>query len=112
MERKQIIADLHAARSLLSDRNARVGLLQDLVDRIRKVIEERGDEMADVPGGSSGLLVKTYKGKNAQTPVYKFDAALVKQMNAICKQAAIEVGQWDDKRAIGCGTTSRWLRYG
>ena len=63
----------------ITNRNARVGLLQDLVDRMRRVIEERGAEMADVSGGSSGLLVKTYKGKDADTAVYRFDAALVEQ---------------------------------
>ena len=84
----------------ITDRNARVGLLQDLVDRIRKVIAERGADMADVPGGSTGLLVRDLKGKDADTPVYKFDAALVEQMNATCKQVAIEVGQWSEKSAI------------
>ena len=34
------------------------GLLQDWVDRTRKVIEERGVDMAGVPGGSTVLLVK------------------------------------------------------
>jgi hypothetical protein len=84
----------------ITDRNARVGILQDLVDRMRKVIEERGAEMADVPGGSSGLLVKTYKGKEAATAVYRFDAALVEQINATCKQVAIETGQWTEKRSM------------
>ena len=56
--------------------------------------------MADVPGGSSGLLVKTYKGKDADTAVYRFDAALVEQMNATCKQVAIEIGQWSEKRNV------------
>jgi hypothetical protein len=65
---------------------------------MRRIIEERGAEMADVPGGSSGLLVKTYKGKDADTAVYRFDAALVEQMNATCKQVAIETGQWTEKR--------------
>ena len=32
----------------------------------------------------TGLLVRDYKGKAADTPVYKFDAALVEQMNATC----------------------------
>jgi hypothetical protein len=82
----------------ITNRNARVGLLQDLVERMRRVIEERGAELADVPGGSSGLLVKTYKGKDADTAVYRFDAALVEQMNATCKQVAIEIGQWTEKR--------------
>jgi hypothetical protein len=80
----------------ITDRNARVGILQDLVDRMRKVIEERGAEMADVPGGSSGLLVKTYKGKEAATAVYRFDAALVEQINATCKQVAMKRGLIED----------------
>ena len=82
----------------ITNRNARVGLLQDLVERMRRLIEERGAEMADVPGGSSGLLVKTYKGKDADSVVYRFDAALVQQMNATCKQVAIEIGQWTEQR--------------
>jgi hypothetical protein len=49
----------------ITDHHARVGLLQDWVDRLRKVIEERGADMADVPGGSTGLLVKDYKGRDA-----------------------------------------------
>ena len=56
--------------------------------------------MADVPGGSSGLLVKTYKGKDAATAVYKFDAALVKGLRETCKQVAIEIGQWAEKRNV------------
>ena len=56
--------------------------------------------MTDVPGGSSGLLVKIYRGKGSDNAVYKFDAALVKQMRATCRQVAIEVGQWNEKRAI------------
>ena len=75
-------------------------LLQGLVDRMRRVIEERAAEMADVPGGSSGLLVKTYKGKDAATAVYKFDAALVKGLRETCKQVAIEIGQWAEKRNV------------
>ena len=84
----------------ITNRNARVGLLQGLVDRMRRVIEERAAEMADVPGGSSGLLVKTYKGKDTATAVYKFDAALVKALRETCKQVAIEIGQWAEKRNV------------
>ena len=84
----------------ITNRNARVGFLQDLVDRIRRDIEQRGADMTGVPGGSSGRLVKIYRGKGSDTPVYKFDAALVKQMRDTCRQVAIEVGQWSEKRAI------------
>jgi hypothetical protein len=50
----------------ISNRNARLQALQDRWDRMRKVIFVRGLEMADVPGGgSTGLLVRDYKGKDA-----------------------------------------------
>jgi len=86
----------------ITNRNARVGLLQDLVERMRRVIEERGAEVADVPGGSSGLLVKTYKGKDADTAVYRFDAALVEQMNATCKQVDKRAKEPNERRAFHC----------
>jgi hypothetical protein len=38
-------------------------------DRLRAgldlILDQRGAEMADVPGGASGLLVRDYKGKEA-----------------------------------------------
>jgi len=42
-------------------------LLQKRWDRLRVgldlILEERGADMADPPGGASGLLVRDYKGK-------------------------------------------------
>jgi hypothetical protein len=50
----------------ISNRNARVQALQDGWNRMRKVIHDSALEMADVPGGgSTGLLVREYKGKDA-----------------------------------------------
>ena len=50
-------------------------------------------DMTDLPGGSSGLLCKDYRGKDATQEVLKFDAALVAEMRELLKQAAIEKGQ-------------------
>jgi hypothetical protein len=46
------------------------------------------------------MLVKDYRGKNAEQEIWRFDAALVTQINATLKQAAIEEGQWNEKREI------------
>jgi hypothetical protein len=53
----------------ISSRNARVAALQKRWDRLRSgldlILDQRGAEMADLPGGASGLLVRDYKGKKA-----------------------------------------------
>jgi hypothetical protein len=66
--------------------------------RLCSLIEARALEYADHPGGATGMLVKEHRGKNAQQEIWKFDAALVSQINATMKQAAIEEGQWSEKR--------------
>ena len=48
-------------------------------------------------------LVKDYRGKNAERAVWKFDAALVGQINEVLKQAAIEEGQWNGTRGAEGG---------
>ena len=35
----------------------------------------------------------SYRGKNAEQEIWKFDASLVAQINDVLKQAAIEEGQ-------------------
>ena len=51
----------------ISSRNTRVQALQNRWDRMRRVIDERATSpaFANVPGGTTGLLVKDYKGKDA-----------------------------------------------
>jgi hypothetical protein len=44
------------------------------------------------------MLVKDYRGKNAEQEMWRFDASLVTQINATLKQAAIEEGQWGERR--------------
>jgi hypothetical protein len=60
--------------------------------------EARAIEYAEYPGGATGMLVREYRGKNAEQEIWKFDAALVSRINATLKQAAIEEGQWTEKR--------------
>ena len=87
-------------------RNARIQALQWRWEKMRQVIEERGasEEYASVPGGSTGLLTKDYKGKQADTPVYKVDTALLSELRAHERQAAEELNQWkaviDERKMI------------
>lgn len=90
----------------ISSRNARVQALQNRWDRMREGLEailtERGQAMADVPGGSSGLYAKDYRGNQAM-PVYRVDTgllSLLSELRALEKQAAEEFGQWTEKRDL------------
>ena len=65
---------------------------------LRALIEARATEYAEHPAGATGMLVKDYRGKNAEQEIWKFDGALVSQINDTLKQAAIEEGQWTEKR--------------
>jgi hypothetical protein len=64
------IENLSAATIALeiSSRNSRVAALQKRWDRMRAgrglILDQRGADMVDLPGGASGLLVRDYKGKN------------------------------------------------
>ena len=53
----------------ISSRNARVAALQKTLGpparRPGLIWQKRGADMAEVPGGVSGLLARDYKGKNA-----------------------------------------------
>ena len=56
-------------------------------------------------GGHTGMLVKDYRGKNAEQEIWKFDAALVEKFAHVLKQAAIEEGQWTEKRDVSGGVS-------
>jgi len=75
--------------------------LQARVDKMLTLIEERAKEMdGEIAGGGTGLLVRDYKGKDADIPIYKFDAAVVKELREHERQAAQELGEWTEKREI------------
>ena len=52
------------------------------------------------PNGAAGMLVKDYRGKDANHEVWKFDSALEAKLMEALKQAAIEEGQWTEKRQV------------
>src|ERR1039457_734688 len=84
----------------IRQRPARVQVLENNLNCMLGLIEARGVEHADYPGGDTGMLVKDYRGKNAEREIWKLDAALVRQINATMKQAAIEEGQRSEKREV------------
>jgi Terminase small subunit len=84
----------------IRERSARIQILQNSADGMRRVIATRAYEYADHPGGATGLLVRDYRGKNAEKEVWRFDAPLMSQLNDVLKQAAIEEGQWTEKRDL------------
>jgi hypothetical protein len=60
------------------------------------ILQQRGADMAD-PGGASGLLMRHYKGKEADRlvdPHRPGVVALVADLRAQERQAAEELGQW------------------
>jgi uncharacterized protein YjcR len=99
---QEIIEETKAA--LLAEgvriRENRLRNLQSRIDKMHALMDARGVEMAEtkeVAGGETGLLVRDYKGKDADQKVYRFDAALVKELREHEKQAAVEVGDWSEK---------------
>jgi hypothetical protein len=84
----------------ISSRNARVAALQKRWERLRVrlelVLDQRGADMADLPGAASGLLVRGYKGKEADRLVTRIDpgvVSLVAELRGHERQAAEEFGQ-------------------
>lgn len=89
----------------LARRAVRIRQLQDLFDRHIALIKARGEEMdGEIAGGDTGLMVRDYKGKNADTPVYKYDAALIREMRGLFDDIARELG--DRKTNVDLDVTS------
>jgi hypothetical protein len=94
----------------ISSRNARIQALQGRWSTLRaavaQLMTERAADMAEVPGGGTGLLVRQYQGG---APIYKVDTGLVSligQLLAHEKQAAEELGQWTEKRDVSGDATA------
>lgn len=99
----QIVAEMAEAlkKKGVRVRENRLAYLQRRIDKMHALIEARAVELnGEVAGGETGLIVRDYKGKDADVPVYRFDAALVKELREHEKQAAIEVGEWAEKRVL------------
>lgn len=106
-ELRQTISEAVIAAEV-GNRNARVQQLQHRWELMRQVIEERGKhaDFADVPGGSTGLLVRDYKGKDATAPIYRVDTGLLAELRLHEKQAAQELGEWQSERDPGAPATA------
>lgn len=88
----------------LRSREFRVKLLEKRSKLLERVIAERagyakleaetgGDGEWGELGGTTGLVCRDYRGKNAERAVYKVDTGLLAELRAIEEQAAREMGQ-------------------
>jgi hypothetical protein len=82
----------------------RVAALNDLWNGLFEIIEARAADpaMADVPGGTTGLLVRRVKAvgradDSQRIETYELDHRLLAQIRAVEKQAAQELGQWTER---------------
>jgi hypothetical protein len=107
----------------ISRRNARVAALQERWDLLRAdlelLLDQRGADMADVPGGASGLLVRDYKGKEADVLVTRIDpgvVALVAELRGHGRQAVEELAQWktvvEERRTVDASPAAVTLAAG
>lgn len=85
----------------LARRAMRVAAKMERHRLLCRVIEERGraEYMRGIEGGQTGVLVREYRG-SSDLPVYKVDAALLKELRDLEREIAIEVGQWTEKREL------------
>lgn len=96
------------SRFWVAKRRKRVKRLQELADAAISVIEQRAADptLADVPGGTTGLMLRDVKvvgtGEDAErVDMYRVDTALMAEIRNTLKQAAQEVGDWTEKREVG-----------
>lgn len=101
-----------ALRRAVANRSRRVAWLDNRLQKMRRVIDDRAldPDLQTVPGGPTGLLVRTVKmigsGDAAErVEEYEVDTALLKEMREHEKQAAQELGQWIEKQQVEGGLT-------
>lgn len=109
-ERVKELTAIYGERVLkygLARRERRLAVLSEMHEKILTLIDARAKdpEMVAIPGGLTGLLVKTNKlsrvGKALQVyEEFKADVGLLKELRAIEEQAARELGQWRDKHEL------------
>lgn len=75
--------------------------------RMQRVIEERAEDprLAHVPGGTTGLIVHNVKGVGRGDDfqlidLYEVDTGLLRELRETEKQAAQELGQWVEHKAL------------
>jgi hypothetical protein len=95
----QAEAEAEAISQGLARKADRIRQLEKLFDGMVQVIAERGqsESMIGVAGGRTGLLVRDFK---QHEEVFKFDAALVREMRSILDDIAKEMGQRQNRHEI------------
>jgi hypothetical protein len=80
---------------------------QQSADR-KVILDQRGADMAEVPGGAGGLLVRDSKGKEATAEVYRIGPGVVagrRDLRGHERQATEELEQWktrvEEPRTLG-----------
>lgn len=93
----------HHGIAVVENRVARLNQTRD--DLLAVIAARRVDETMTGAGHHTGLLVRSYKqigqGEGAtMLEEYRIDAALLRELRDLEKQAAIELGQWQEKTEI------------
>jgi hypothetical protein len=91
----------------VASRENRVRAYNARWERMRRIIEERAADpaMQGVPGGTTGLLVRTVKrigtGDQARdVEEFTVDTGLLRELRDLEKQAAQDLGQWAEKSEV------------
>lgn len=83
-----------AMKQGLARKAVRLREMSELYEKHLALIQARGKEMdGEVRGGETGLMARDYKGKDADRPVYKYDAPLIREMRGILDDIAKELGE-------------------
>ncbi len=97
---------------LVAEKAARLRVINDLVVKALNLIAARAQdpELANVPGYATGLLVRKFQGVGRGADFrlveeYVTDTSLITAIRELLKQAAIEVGEWNDKATVDLNAT-------
>lgn len=87
----------------IARKDYRLSVLNAKHDKLLTLIEQRAADptMAEIPGGSTGLVVRQLK-VSGETVVseFVFDRAVLQELRALEEQAAKELGQFVEKREL------------
>lgn len=100
-----------AVATAIRDRQYRITILQDVVDRIRMLVDERAahgralPEDQKAPGVETGLLVRKQKNVRRGKKIvvideWAFDGVVLSELRDTLKHAAVEVGDWEEKHQV------------
>lgn len=101
----------------IADKERRLAALNDRWGRLRRVMEERAEDsaVANAPGGTTGLIVRQLKsvgsGDSAMVvEEFSIDTGLLRELREVEKQAAVELGQWNEAPATEASKADEIIR--